>query len=172
MTISTPAWPPCTPSVTNPDRHRRRRPRPTKLGWGGCGRPPVRAHRPAELGPNGPWPRPTSVGCSRRRPADTRHARPNWQQRGCAGWIRRRWERRARRRCHRHATRPSWRATPDSGVPQQSPLRRLTSIRDGTGLAAATTSPTRPGPHHGSADGAPLSLPDNKMPLGRPSGKR
>jgi hypothetical protein len=43
--------------------------------------------------------------------------------------------------------------------PNHPPLRRLTSIRNGPRLAAATASPTRPWPHERSADGASLSQP-------------
>jgi hypothetical protein len=45
----------------------------------------ARVNRPAEPGTNGPWPWPARMRCSPGRPADTRHARPNWQ------WIRMSW---------------------------------------------------------------------------------
>jgi hypothetical protein len=35
---------------------------------------------------HGPWPRLARVGCSPRRPADTRHARPHWQLEGMS-WL-------------------------------------------------------------------------------------
>jgi hypothetical protein len=74
-----------------------------------------------------------------------------------------------RRRCDRHATRPSG-GRPLTGCAYDSPLRRLRTIqmeRRGGGDSLAA----RPRPHDRSADGAPLmSLPPSC--LGRPAGRR
>jgi hypothetical protein len=110
------------------------------------------AEGPAEAEPNGPYRRRPNLTASARRPAATRHARPNWQEETV------RWPGSSARPGGGDAdpdpTLACSRAAHRGGL--DLPLRRLTAIRDDP-RGGATRSPARPRQTIRSADGA-LSL--------------
>jgi hypothetical protein len=115
-----------------------------------------------------PWPQPTQVECSRRRPAGTRHARPNWQLKvdalpGSDGPTP------LREATRSTCTRATWRATLTgcSLHPPSRPAKWLPS-RVGHGVRRRASSPAEPFQPRYVGDGRGVSPEPRRSSVPRP----